>query len=71
MFAVIAYSSNVLDPQSPQARAMYHLGQVSLVVFVLIWLIVTSAIIIAIVRFRGRPGDADPRQIAGKKKVTK
>src|SRR5205814_8591615 len=63
------HTSNALDPQSPQARAIYELGIVSGVVFALIFVIVTGAIIYAILRFRARVGEPDPRQIPGNRKV--
>ena len=44
-------TSSALDPQSPLARAIYDLGIVSGVVFALIFVIVTGAIIYAIFRF--------------------
>src|SRR5438105_8195459 len=62
-------TSNALDPQSPLAREIYDLGIVSGVVFALIFAIVTGAIIYAIFRFRARPGEPDPRQIPGNRKV--
>jgi cytochrome c oxidase subunit 2 len=62
-------TSNALDPQSPQARAIYDLGIVSTIVFILIFIIVTGAIVYAIFRFRGREGEADPRQFAGSERV--
>src|SRR6267143_1235724 len=62
-------SSNALDPQSPLARAIYDLGIVSGVVFALIFVIVTGAIIYAIFRFRVREGEPDPKQVAGNRKV--
>jgi hypothetical protein len=48
--------SNALDPQSPQARAIYDLAIHSSIIFALIFVIVTGAIIYAIFRFRGRDG---------------
>jgi cytochrome c oxidase subunit 2 len=63
------HTSNALDPQSPQARAIYDLGIVSTIVFVLIFVAVTGAIAYAIFRFRGREGEADPKQYAGSEKV--
>src|SRR5437016_6212351 len=63
------HTSNALDPQSPLARAIYDLGIVSGVVFALIFVIVTGAIIYAIFRFRARAGEPDPKQIAGNRKV--
>jgi cytochrome c oxidase subunit 2 len=62
-------TSNALDPQSPQARAIYDLAIPSTIIFALIFVIVTGAIIYAILRFRARPGEADPKQIPGNKKV--
>ena len=62
-------SSNALDPQSPLARAIYDLTIVSYIIFALIFVIVTGGIIYGILRFRARAGEADPKQIAGNKKV--
>ena len=53
-------TSNALDPQSPQARAIYDLAIPSTIIFALIFVIVTGAIIYAILRFRGRAGEPDP-----------
>src|ERR1700720_861214 len=63
------HTSNALDPQSPQARAIYDLGIVSTVVFILIFVCVTGAIVYAIFRFRGREGEPEPDQFAGSEKV--
>ena len=41
-------TSNALYPQSPQARAIYDLGIVSTIVFVLIFVAVAGAIVYAI-----------------------
>ena len=62
-------TSNALDPQSPLARAIYDLGIVSTVVFVLIFVVVTGAITFSIFRFGAREGEPDPRQILGNRKV--
>jgi cytochrome c oxidase subunit II len=62
-------NSNALDPQSPLARAIYDLGIVATIVFALIFVIVTGAITFSIFRFRTRPGEPDPRQILGNRKV--
>jgi len=62
-------TSSALDPQSPQARAIYDLAIHSTVIFALIFVIVTGAIIYAIFRFRARPGEPDPKQIPGNRKV--
>jgi cytochrome c oxidase subunit 2 len=63
------HTSNALDPQSPQARAIYDLGMVSAIVFVLIFVAVAGGIVYAIFRFRGRHGEPDPKQFAGSEKV--
>ena len=63
------HTSNALDPQSPQARAIYDLGIVATIVFVLIFVVVAGGIVYAIFRFRGREGEADPNQFAGSEKV--
>src|SRR6266540_2066308 len=62
-------NSSALDPQSPQARAIYELAIHSTLIFALIFVIVTGGIIYAILRFRGRVGEPDPRQIPGNRKV--
>jgi cytochrome c oxidase subunit 2 len=63
------HASNALDPQSPQARAIYDLGIVSTIVFVLIFVVVAGGIVYAIFRFRGREGEPDPAQFAGSERV--
>src|SRR2546425_10205717 len=63
------HTSNALDPQSPQARAIYDLGIVSTIVFVLIFVAVAGGIVYAIFRFRGREGEPDPKQFAGSERV--
>src|SRR5947207_6108980 len=62
-------TSSAVDPQSHQARAIYDLAIHSTVIFALIFVIVTGAIIYAIFRFRARPGEPDPKQIPGNRKV--
>ena len=62
-------TSNALDPQSPQARAIYDLAIPSTIIFALIFVIVTGAIVYAILRFRGRTGEPDPKQISGNRNV--
>jgi cytochrome c oxidase subunit 2 len=63
------HTSNALDPQSPQARAIYDLGIVSTIVFVLIFGVVAGGIAYAIFRFRAREGEPEPKQFAGSEKV--
>src|ERR1700682_2420916 len=62
-------ASNALDPQSPQARAIYDLGIVATIVFVLIFVAVAGATVYAIFRCRGREGEPEPNQFAGSEKV--
>ena len=59
----------VLDPQSPEARAIFHLAIVSGIIFALIFIIVAGMIVYALMRFRWREGEADPQQLAGNKTV--
>ena len=62
-------SSNALDPQSPQARAIYELFIRSGIIFSLIFVVVAGLIIFSIVRSRARAHDRDPAQIAGNRRV--
>ena len=59
----------VLDPQSPQARAIFHLAIVAGIIFAVIFAIVAGMIVYALMRFRWREGEADPKQAAGNKTV--
>src|SRR5437016_12233699 len=62
-------NSSALDPQSPQAHVIGGVGVISTVIFVLIFVIVTGAIVYAIFRFRGRADESDPKQIAENKAI--
>jgi len=62
-------TSSALDPQSPPARVIGGVGVISTIIFVLIFVIVTGAIVYALVRFRGRDGEPDPKQVADNRKV--
>ena len=55
----------VLDPQSPEARAIYHLAIVSGIIFALIFIAVAGMIVYALMRYRWREGAVDPKQVAG------
>ena len=59
----------VLDPQSPQARAIFHLAIVAGIIFAAIFAIVSAMIVYALMRCRWREGETDPKQIAGNKTV--
>jgi cytochrome c oxidase subunit 2 len=62
-------TNNTFDPHSPNTQAIYHLGLVALAIFCLIFALVGGAIFYGIAHFRGREGDADPRQIAGNRTI--
>jgi cytochrome c oxidase subunit 2 len=55
----------VLNPDSPQARALFHLGVVAGVILAVIFVIVAGLIVYALMRFRWREGEPDPHQLAG------
>ncbi|HEY3601378.1 MAG TPA: cytochrome c oxidase subunit II [Chthoniobacterales bacterium] len=59
----------VLDPQSPQARAIFHLAIVAGIIFAVIFAIVSGMVVYALMRCRWREGEGDPKQIAGNKTV--
>jgi cytochrome c oxidase subunit 2 len=59
----------VLDPQSPQARAIFHLAIIAGIIFACIFAIVSGMIVYALMRCRWREGEGDPKQIAGNKTV--
>jgi cytochrome c oxidase subunit II len=59
----------VLDPQSPQARAIFHLAIIAGIIFAAIFVIVAGMIVYALMRCRWREGEGDPKQIAGNKTV--
>lgn len=59
----------VYDPGSPEAHAIAGLGLITTIVLTAIFVLVGGAIVYALMRFRWREGEADPRQIAGNKKL--
>jgi cytochrome c oxidase subunit 2 len=61
-------TATLLDPRSPQARAIADLFGDTLVLSLVIFIIVASALTYAIVRFRDRGGDA-PAQVEGNKRL--
>jgi cytochrome c oxidase subunit II len=54
-----------LNPQSPQARAIFNLGVVTAIVLAFIFAVVVAMVVYALVRFRRREGEGDPEQKAG------
>ncbi len=61
--------SSPFAPGSPFAASIARLFETTLVVCAVIGVGVTAAIAYALFAFRGRPGDAEPRQVAGNKKL--
>jgi cytochrome c oxidase subunit 2 len=59
--------SNVFDPHSPLAGATVGLLNVTLIVSGIIFVLVAGLVCYCLVRFRGRPDQSEPRQIAGQK----
>jgi heme/copper-type cytochrome/quinol oxidase subunit 2 len=59
----------VFDPQSPQARAIYHLAIIAGIIFAVIFAIVSGMIVYALMRCRWREGEGDRKQIAQNKTV--
>ncbi len=62
-------TSSPFTPRSPQALAISRLFVLNLVIAALIFLLVTGLIIYIAYRFRGRPGQPEPRQIAGNRRL--
>lgn len=59
----------VCAPDSPQARSIYNLGIIASAIFAVIFAIVTSIVVFALMRFRWREGLPDPRQYPGNRKI--
>ncbi|HZM02644.1 MAG TPA: cytochrome c oxidase subunit II transmembrane domain-containing protein, partial [Candidatus Saccharimonadales bacterium] len=59
----------VLQPDSPQARAIFDVGVVSTIIFASIFVIVAGIIVFALMRFRWREGEPDPHQLAGNRTI--
>jgi cytochrome c oxidase subunit 2 len=56
---------SVFNPGSPEAHAIADLFGVTLLICAAIFGVVCGLMVYSMVRFRGREGDAEPRQIAG------
>jgi cytochrome c oxidase subunit II len=69
MLAAISESDAVraLNPESPQARAIFNLGVVTAVILAIIFAVVVAIVVYALMRFRWREGEPDPDQVAGNK----
>ncbi len=59
----------VFTPDSPQAQAIFNLGVICAVILAAIYVIVASVIVFALMRFRWREGEPDPKQMAGNKRI--
>ena len=59
------HQMSVFNAQSPQAASIVHLFYVDLAIAAVIFLTVTALVIAAVIRFRARPGDAEPYQDPG------
>src|SRR5215468_2350157 len=67
---LIADVVRVFNPQSPQARAIFDLTIIVIVVMVIIFAVVIGIVTYAWVRFpRWREGERDPQQGQGNKKI--
>ena len=67
---LIADVVKVFNPQSPQARAIFDLAIVVIIVMVVIFAVVVGIVIYAWVRFpRWREGERDPQQGEGNKTI--
>lgn len=65
----LAVIDPVLTPASPQAEALSHLFVVTLFICAVIFVVVTALVLICMVKFRRRPDDAEPRQVAGNQRL--
>src|ERR1051325_1677772 len=59
----------VLNPDSPQARAIFDLGIVSTIILGTIFAVVGGVVVYSLMRFRWREGEPDPDQLAGNRTV--
>lgn len=69
LFLSFAATLRVLNPESPQARSIYNLGVVAVVILAVIFVIVAGIIVYALMRFRWREGEPDPHQSPGNNTV--
>src|ERR1041384_5699063 len=67
---LVADVVKVFNPQSPQARAIFDLTIVVIVVMVVIFAVVVGIVMYALLRFpRWREGERDPEQGEGNKTI--
>lgn len=65
----VTHTPSLLDPQGPIAKTESDLFWVILVISTAVFVIVMSALIYSIIRFRSRPGAPEPRQLHGNTKI--
>ena len=69
MGQVVAETMTVLNPQAPGTQSGVNLGWITVAVCTAIFFIVAGIIVFALMRYRWREGEADPKQYAGNKTV--
>ncbi len=67
--AAAALPQSTFDPAGPVAKMQLDLFNVTLWITIFIFVVVAIALGYAMIRFRGRPGDAQPKQIHGNAKL--
>ncbi len=66
---LVTHTPNILDPKGPVALKESNLFWFILVVSTTVFVVVVSALIYSIIRFRARPGAAEPMQFHGNTKL--
>jgi len=69
LFPALGSVLRVFQPDSPGARAIFNLGVTSTIILAVIFVLVSGGIVYALMRFRWREGEADPRQVAGNRTI--
>ena len=69
MSKLTLHETSVFNAHSPQAQAIEHLFYVDLLICGIILLVVTALVLVAIIKFRHRPGRAEPYQDPGNPKL--
>src|SRR5690348_536919 len=71
--SAVVLGANVVklfNPQSPQARAIFNLAVIVMIVMVVIFAVVVGIVVYALLRFpRWREGERDPEQGEGSKTI--
>ena len=65
----IQHHTSVFNANSPQAQAIANLFYIDLAICVVIFLIVAALVIVAVIRFRQKPGQGEPYQDPGNPKL--